>query len=104
MDRREAITEALSDWRVAERDLTDATDGDADQLRADIDHHRSKYKRLSSDSMVEKIDLLKDAERRRSSATPSTPPFHEAAKDTQEIAADIWESARQSDQDTPQRK
>lgn len=42
------------------------------------------------------------AEGRRSQATPSTPPFHEAARDTQEIAAEIWEAARSSDEDTPQ--
>ena len=104
MNRREAITEALYDWRIAERDLADATDGIGDRLRADIEHYRSKYQRLSSDSMVNKIHQLKEAEHRRSNATPSTPSFHQAAKDTQVIAADIWESARQSDRDTPQRE
>jgi hypothetical protein len=47
---------------------------------------------------------LKDAEKRRSIATPSTAPFHEAARDTEEIAAAIWEAARSSDEDTPQTK
>ena len=99
---REAISETLRHWRAAERDLAEATDGTADKLRADIDHYRSEYQWLSSASMVEKINLLKGAEKRRSSATPSTPRFHQAAKDAQEIAADIWEIARQSDRDTPQ--
>ncbi len=33
---------------------------------------------------------------------PSTPPFHEAARDAEAIALDIWETARESDEDTPQ--
>ncbi|HEY8847009.1 MAG TPA: hypothetical protein VIM24_10150, partial [Candidatus Limnocylindrales bacterium] len=48
------------------------------------------------------MDKLREAESRRSHATPSTLPFHEAARDTQEIAAEIWEAARSSDEDTPQ--
>ena len=102
MNRREAIAEALRLWRIAERDLAGATDGVGDKLRADIEHYRSEYQRLSSDSMVEKMNQLKEAEHRRSSSTPSTPSFHQAARDTQEIAADIWETARQSDRDIPQ--
>ena len=103
MKRREDISESLRLWRAAERDLAESTDGIADRLRADIEHYRSEYQRLSTESMAEKIDLLREAEHRRSGATPSTPSFHQAARDTQEIAADIWESARQSDRDTPQR-
>ncbi len=51
--------------------------------------------------MHEWMARLDDAERRRANATPSTVPFHEAARDTQEIAAQIWEAARSSDEDTP---
>ncbi len=51
--------------------------------------------------MVERIGSLREAESRRANATPSTLPFHEAARDTQEIASDIWEAARSSDEDTP---
>lgn len=52
--------------------------------------------------MVERIGSLREAESRRANATPSTLPFHEAARDTQEIASDIWEAARRSDEDTPE--
>jgi hypothetical protein len=45
---------------------------------------------------------IQEAESRRSRAIPSTLPFHEAARDTEEIAAEIWEAARESDEDTPQ--
>ena len=56
----------------------------------------------STNNMVEWIAKLEAAESRRSHATPSTPPFHEAARETETIAAEIWETARQSDEDTPQ--
>jgi hypothetical protein len=52
--------------------------------------------------MAERIGKLHEAESRRSHATPSTLPFHEAARETKDIASDIWEAARQSDEDTPQ--
>ena len=52
--------------------------------------------------MINQMELLQEAESCRSHATPSTPPFHEAARDTQEIASEIWEAARESDEDTPQ--
>lgn len=52
--------------------------------------------------MVEWIAKLHEAEGRRAQATPSTLPFHVAARDTQDIAAEIWEAARSSDEDTPE--
>ena len=48
------------------------------------------------------IAKLHEAEGRRAMATPSTLPFHVAARDTQYIAAEIWEAARSSDEDTPE--
>ena len=103
MTHREAIQTALAAWRAADRALADAIDGEAADLEREAEKQRDAYHRLSSDFMSERLDSLKDAEHRRSSATPSTPPFHQAARETQEIAADIWESGRQSDRDTPQR-
>jgi hypothetical protein len=78
-----------------------ATDGDRDAIQAEVERHRSDFQRLSADHMMERLDALKDAEDRRRNATPSTPPFHQAARDELEIASDIWEGARQSDRDTP---
>jgi hypothetical protein len=103
MSRREAITDSLAAWRNAERELAESVDGERVRIQSDIERFRDEYQRLSSESMVENMDRLKEADHRRSIATPSTPPFHEAVRDTAEIAADIWEEARRGDLDTPQR-
>ena len=101
--RREAIQDALYAWRQAERELSEETDGRRGELEAAIVRHRTEYQRLYTEGMLEYLNLLHDAEDRRASATPSTPAFHEATRDTQEIAADIWHEARRGDLDTPQR-
>ena len=101
MNRRQAIEAALAGWRDAERRLAGAN-GDTQAVQAEIERHRTEFQRLSAEHMVERIDALQDAERRRSTATPSTHPFHQAAQDEKSIAAEIWEGARESDEDTPQ--
>jgi len=53
--------------------------------------------------MLENLNLLHEAEDRRAQSTPSTPEFHQATRDTQDIVADIWHEARRGDLDTPQR-
>lgn len=100
-NRREAIEAALAGWREAERKLAGAN-GDTPAVRAEIERHRSVFRHLSAEHMVERIDALKAAEGRRLSATPSTQPFHQAAQDEKAIASEIWENARESDEDTPQ--
>lgn len=102
MSRREAIEAALAAWRDAERRLAGAVHGDRAGIERQVDRHRSDFQQLSADHMVERIGSLREAEHRRANATPSTLPFHEAARDTQEIASDIWEAARSSDEDTPE--
>ncbi len=102
MSRREAIEAALAAWRDAERRLAGAADADRTAIRRQVESHRSDFQQLSADHMVERIGSLREAEGRRANATPSTLPFHEAARDTQEIASDIWEAARRSDEDTPE--
>lgn len=102
MSRREAIEAALASWRDAERRLAVAVDGDRAAIERQVDRYRSDFQQLSADHMVERIGSLREAENRRANATPSTLPFHEAARDTQEIASDIWEAARSSDEDTPE--
>ena len=101
MSRREEIEAALAAWRDAERRLAEAGDGNRAAIERQISRHRSDFQQLSADHMVERIGRLREAESRRAHATPSTLPFHEAARDTQEIASDIWEAARSSDEDTP---
>ena len=101
MARREAIETALAAWRDADRRLARATDGEVDVLRQEAERHRDEFQRLSAQHMVEWIEKLHEAEARRANATPSTLPFHVAARDTQEIASEIWEAARSSDEDTP---
>jgi hypothetical protein len=102
MSRIHAIEASLAAWRDAERRLAEAVDGEAEVLTREVALHRDEFQRLSAEHMVTWIGKLHEAEGRRAHATPSTPPFHEAARDTQEIAAEIWESARRSDEDTPQ--
>ena len=101
MAQREAIEDALASWRDAERRHAKAVDGEAAELSHEVARHRDEFQRLSAEHMVEWMDKLQEAEDRRSNATPSTVPFHKAARDTQEIAAEIWEAARSSDEDTP---
>ena len=102
MARRDSIEAALSSWRAAERQLAAAINGDTDNLRREVVRCRDEFQRLSAEHMVEWMDKLHEAEGRRSHATPSTLQFHVAARDTQEIAAEIWEAARSSDEDTPE--
>lgn len=102
MRRRQAIEKSLAAWRDAERRLMASIDGERVAIAREVEHYRSEFQQLSADHMVEQIGKLREAESRRSRATPSTPSFHEAARDTQEIASDIWEAARESDEDTPQ--
>jgi hypothetical protein len=103
MKLRDDIHVALEAWRAAERALTDHTNGDGADLRRELVEHRNEYQRLSSELMHGQIESLREAEGRRSGAIPSTPTYHRAAQDAEEIAGDIWETARQNDRDTPKR-
>lgn len=102
MTRREAIEASLAAWRHAERRLATSVNGEREAIAREVELHRTDIQQLSADHMVEPIGKLREAESRRSKATPSTLPLHEAARDTNEIASDIWEAARESDKDTPQ--
>ena len=103
VSRREAIQDALYKWRQAERELDAETDGRRPALEAAVVRHRDEYQRLYTAHMRDNLNRLHDAERRRAGSTPSTPDFHLATRDTQEVAADIWHEARRGDLDTPQR-
>ena len=100
VNRRETLQEALRLWRTAERELMERGDG-RDDLEANVARLRGDYQRLYTEGMVENMDRLQEADERRSRATPSTRDFHEATRDTEDIAADIWEQARRGDRDTP---
>ena len=100
VSRRELLHEALRDWRTAERELVESGDGD-DRLEANVARLRGVYQHLYTEGMVENMERLHEADTRRSRAVPSTFEFHEAARDTEDIAADIWEQARRGDRDTP---
>ena len=99
--RQQTIEKALAAWREAERSVDKAINGDRDALQAEVERHRDEFQRLSAAHMEERIDALHEAETRRRAAVPSTPPFHQAAQDEKAIAAEIWDTARQSDEDTP---
>ena len=103
VSRREASQDALYAWRQAERELALSTDGRRVELEANIVLFRDEYQRLSTEHMLENLHRLHEAEVRRARSTRSTPDFHQATRDTQDIAADIWHEARRGDLDTPQR-
>jgi hypothetical protein len=100
-NRRKAVEAALAAWRDAERKLAAGADGHTDAIKAEIERHKAEFQRLSAEHMIDRLDALSKAERRRAGATPSTDPYHEAAKDEKRIAAEIWEHARASDEDIP---
>ena len=104
MSRRELIEDALSAWREAERALANETDGRRAELEARVIEHRTEFQRLSNENMVDNMDLLRNADERRSVATPSTDAFHAAVEDTERIAGDIWEDARRMDRDARRAK
>jgi hypothetical protein len=99
VSRREALQEALRTWLAAERDLE--ASGDGREREAEVFRLRDEYHRLYTENMTENLDRLHEAEDRRSRSVPSTPPFHAATSDTENVAADIWEQARRGDRDTP---
>ena len=95
------IEAALADWREALRRLDNATDGDRARLELDAERAGDLFQQLSSEHMMGRLDALHEAEGRRRDAVPSTPAFHQAAKDEMAIATEIWDSARVSDEETP---
>ena len=99
---RQEIEAALSRWRDATRRRDNATDGDRDALDLEVRRARDAFHQLSANYMMERIDALRDAEARRTAAVPSSDPFHQAARDEKAIAAEICDSARVSDEETPE--
>ena len=77
--------------------ITEGRGDGREDLEANVARLRDEYQRLYTEGMVENIARLHEADARRSSSTPSTPGFHEATRDTEDIAADIWEQARRGD-------
>jgi signal transduction protein with GAF and PtsI domain len=100
MQRRE-LEAALETWREAERHLTNSSNGNRDALQAAVAVAREEFHRLSGEYMLRRIDDLKEAESRRLAEMPSSAPYHAAAKDETEIAADIWGTAELNDKGTP---
>ena len=103
VSRREAIQDALYAWRKAERELAEEPDGRRRELEEAVVRHRTEYHNLYTEHMMDNLGRLHEAEARRAKSIPSTPAFHDATRDTQEVAADIWHEARRGDLDTPQR-
>ena len=95
--------EALRAWREAERELVASGDGRPD-LEANVARLRDEYQRLYTSDMTDNMARLRKADDRRARAVPSTPDFHSAARETEEIATDIWEQAQRADLDSPQGK
>lgn len=71
------------------------------RLDLEVERARDSFQRLAAEYMMERIDALHEAEGRRKQSVPSTPDFHQAARDEMATAAEIWDSARISDEETP---
>ena len=97
MANRQEIEDALAAWRDAERRRDEAVDSTRDELEAEVVQTRGAYQKVAADHMAEQLDRLKATEDERARAQPSTPPYHEAAKEEAEIAAEIWSDARDID-------
>lgn len=95
------VEAALAAWRDADRRLSEADGRSTEELRLEVERLRQEFQRLSADHMSDQIDALREAERQRARSVPSTGAFHEAAEREKEIAAGIWDVARQSDEETP---
>jgi hypothetical protein len=95
------IEAALSAWREAIRKRDQASNGDREALDADVERAAAEFQRMSAEHMEKQLDALRDAEDRRREATPSTRPFHEAAREEEQIAAEIFNAARISDEESP---
>ncbi len=92
----------MAAWRDAERRLARAVGGERETIMRQVERHRTDFQMLSVDHMVARIGTQQGAESRRARATPSTLPFHEAAGDAHEMASDIGETARRSDEVSPE--
>lgn len=101
MHRRQNVETALAAWRDAERRLATASDGEVGSLRAEVAAHKGEFLRLSGDQMLDQIDRLRGAERRRVDTVPSTDAYHAAARDETSIAAEIWNDAQFNDEALP---
>lgn len=100
-DRREELFEALRQWTFAERELEESTGGPRADLEAHVVQLRDDYHGIFAESMLQQLSALHQVDELRASSTPSTPPYHDALRRTEEIAANIWEQARRGDREAP---
>jgi len=100
---RKEVEAALALWREAERALSQGNGHTLDELVADVERARAAYQQVAGDHMAERIGALQDMEARRAAATPSTVPYHDAARAETVIAGEIWGDVRSMDEDTPRR-
>lgn len=98
---REALDEAQRSWRQAEDALTRAGAGRRIELGRRAVALRDAYSRLYTEAMIDLLRQLRAADGRRARSTPSTPAFHAATRETEEVAADIWQQAHEGDRDSP---
>jgi hypothetical protein len=103
---RQEIEDALAAWRDAERRRAEADGHHTPEMDRELEETRAVYHKVAADHMAERLDALRAAEARRATATPSTDPYHDAAREERAIASEIWDDATHLDEDTagaPQR-
>ena len=101
MAGRQEIEAALSAWREAQRRLDEADGHHTEDMEREVEATRGAYQQIAADHMADRLDDLKEAESRRATSTPSSEPYHEAVREEQSIAADIWREAREMDTSSP---
>ena len=101
MAGRHEIEDALQAWRDAERRRAEADGHHTPEMDHELEETRATYQKVAADHMAERLDSLRSAEARRAAATPSTDPYHDAAREEREIAAEIWDDASHLDEETP---
>src|SRR4051794_10371999 len=99
--RRRDVTDALQQWREAQKRLDETTDGDRTAIEGEVDRARHRYQRASGKDMVTLLDEIHEAEMRRQAAEPSSREFHRAAQDEMALATQVWDAARMSDEEVP---
>ena len=101
MAGRQEIEAALSAWREAQRRVDEADGHHTDEMEREVEATRTAYQQVAADQMAERLDDLKEVESRRAAATPSSEPYHGAAREEQSIATEIWREAREMDTSSP---
>jgi hypothetical protein len=101
LDRGAELFENLHAWRLAELALAETTDDARRPLEAKADRLRANHQMLYTSTMNAKLTAFGRADQKRRFATPSTPHYDAALRESAGIAAEISEQATRVDREAP---